>query len=294
MTVIGERLFSYYGYRCVGAVVPHTPPRLGYAAFRHLGDLAYLVSSASRKAVLSNLRHVVPATTGAEELASIARQVFRYQAYNYFDLFRLGSLTAEEIRGLVAVHGWEHAEEALAGGRGVIVISIHFGNLDIVAQSFAVRNCPFTVLAEHIQPEKLYRYVTGLRSSQGIRILPADKYLRPLFKALRNNELIGVAADRNLTGKGTVTQFFGAPALLPDAHVRLALHTGAALLPIFSFRKPDYRFDAFLEPPLFLQSTGDAEGDTKAGMDRLVRVLEKYIVRHPEQWVLFEPVWPEA
>ncbi len=289
-----ESLLSYYGYRLVGAVAPHTPPRVGYAVFRLLGDVAYRVAPASRRAVLENLRHVLPGPIDAARLERLARRVFRYQACNYFDLFRLGSLTAREIDELVVVQGWEHAERARQAGRGTIVTSIHFGNLDVVAQVFAVRQCPITVLAEHVQPEKLYQYVSRLRSSQGIRILPADAFLRPLFKALRNNEFIGVAADRNISGAGTVTNFFGAPALLPDAHVRLALHTGAAVLPILSYRRPDNRFDAFIEPPMFLERTGDAEADIRAGMDRLIRVLEQHIARHPEQWVLFEPVWPEA
>jgi KDO2-lipid IV(A) lauroyltransferase len=133
--------------------------------------------------------------------------------------------------------------------------------------------------------------VTSLRASKGIQIIPADSFLRPIFSALRHNGLVGIAADRNLTGTGSVVQLFGAPALLPDGHIQLALRTGAPIGLFFSVRRPDNTFEAFIEPPLELERTGDQERDVRSGMTKLVAVLERYIGQHPEQWVMFQPVW---
>ncbi len=212
-------------------------------------------------------------------------------SFNYFDLFRLGSLTAREMNELWLSYRAGSTPSALVRPDGGPSSPAFISATWMSWRRSAVRQCPYGA-GRALQQAVSVR--GRLRSSQGIRILPADAFLRPLFKALRNNEFIGVAADRNISGAGTVTNFFGAPALLPDAHVRLALHTGAAVLPILSYRRPDNRFDAFIEPPMFLERTGDAEADIRAGMDRLIRVLEQHIARHPEQWVLFEPVWPEA
>jgi len=115
--------------------------------------------------------------------------------------------------------------------------------------------------------------------------------MRPLLEALRNNEIIGLAADRNLNETGTLVHFFGAPALLPDGHVRLALRTGAKIVPAFSLRRPDNTFETFAEPALPLENSGDTEQDVRAGMAQLVAVLEKYIGQYPEQWVMFQPIW---
>lgn len=271
--------------------MPLVPPRLGYALFTRIGDLAYATSKASRENVLDNLRHVLGLQAEPARMAQVARQIFRNQARNYYDLFRVAALSAEQIDRLVTIHGLQHIDEALSTGKGLIVVSAHFGNLDVTAQAFALRQYPITVIAEHLKPEKLYQYVVSLRASKGIKIIPADSFLRPLFKALRDNEIIGLAADRNLTGTGTVIEFFGAPALLPDGHVHLALRTGAKLAPAFSICKRDNTFEVFVEPPLPLENTGDPEKDIRAGMVKLVAVLEKYIGRYPEQWVMFQPVW---
>jgi KDO2-lipid IV(A) lauroyltransferase len=284
-------LLSYYVYRLFGAVMPRIPPRLGYAFFSRLGDLSHDKSATSRQNVYDNLRHVLGPQADPAQIEQIARQIFRNQARNYFDLFRVASLSADQIRGLVTVHGLENIDQALAAGKGTVMFTAHYGNLDVAGQVFSLSGYPLTVVAERLKPEKLYQYVASLRASKGLKLIPSDDFLRPLFRALRNNEIVGLAADRNLTGTGTLIDFFGAPALLPDGHVRLALHTGAKLLPAFSLRKPDNTFEAFVEPAFSVLDTGNAERDVRVGMVQLVAVLEKYIGQHPEQWVMFQPIW---
>jgi lauroyl/myristoyl acyltransferase len=271
--------------------MPLVPPRVGYAIFSRLGNLAYSRAATSRENVHDNLRHVLGAQANPGRIEEVARQVFQNQARNYYDLFRVASLSADQIRRLVAVNGMDNAEQALSAGKGLIVSSVHLGNADVVMQRFALEGYAITGVAEHLQPEKLHQYVASLRASKGIKVLPTDGFLRPLFRALRNNEIVGLAADRIEGESGMLIEFFGAPALLPDWHVRLALRTGAKLLLTFSLRKPDNTFEVVVEPTLDLENTGDREQDTRAGMAQLVARLEKHIGRHPEQWVMFQPIW---
>jgi len=287
---------SYYVYRFFGAVMPYVPPRLGYAIFDRIGSLSYQNGTTARENVHDNLRHVLGPQADPARIAEVACQIFRNQARNYYDLFRVASLSADQIRSLVTVHGLEHIDQALSAGKGVIMVSAHLGNADVVLQRFALQGFPITGVAEHLQPEELYQYVASLRASKGVKVIPSDSFLRPLFRALRNNEILALAADRIETENGTVIEFFGAPALLPDWHVQLALRTGAKLLLAFSVRRPDNTFEAVTEPPLDLENTGDRARDIRAGMAKLVAVLEKYIGRSPEQWVMFQPIWklPES
>ena len=286
-----QTFLGYLIYRFVGLVAPLVPPRLGYAIARRLGDLGFGVLARSRSNVLDNLRHVLGQRTDPGRLRRLARQAFRTQACNYFDLFRVARLSPESTEALVTVHGWHHVEQAMAAGKGVVLVSAHFGNLDIVAQAIVLRGFRVIVAAEHLRPERLFRYVSSLRASKGMRIIPADGFARPLFAALWNNEIVGLAADRNLTGRGVLVPFFGEPALLPDGHARVARRTGARVLLAFALRRPDDRFDAFVEPPIVVEDTGDAERDINLGMLRVVAGLEKFIGRFPEQWVMFQPVW---
>jgi len=294
VTISVQEQLSYLAYRLLGSLMPLVPPRLGYALFTRLGDLSHDKGKTARENVYDNLRHVLGPEANPAETQRVAREIFRNQARNYYDLFRVASLSPGQIQKLVTVHGSEHLDRALAEGKGLIAVTAHFGNLDVVAQAFALRNYPITVVAEHLKPEKLYQYVVSLRASKGIHIIPSDAFLRPIFRTLRDNGLVCIAADRNLTQTGSMVEFFGAPALLPDGHIQLALRTGAPLALFFSLRKPDNGFEAFVEPPFDLENTGDLQRDVRSGMAKLVTVLERYIGEHPEQWVMFQPVWPKV
>jgi KDO2-lipid IV(A) lauroyltransferase len=113
-----------------------------------------------------------------------------------------------------------------------------------------------------------------------------------MFRALRRGELIALPCDRDIADNTRQTDFFGEPARLSDGPVRVALRTGAPLVPGFGLRLPDDTFLVRIEPELELAQTGDLEADVESGMAQIVAVLERYISEHPEQWLVAVNVWP--
>jgi len=111
-----------------------------------------------------------------------------------------------------------------------------------------------------------------------------------VVRALRDGKVLGLLADRAVTGVGERVPFFGGEALIPSAHIALGLRTGAPVIPAFSLRLGNTLVASF-EPPLELRSTGDREADVRSGVAQWARVLETYVRRYPEQWTVFERVW---
>jgi KDO2-lipid IV(A) lauroyltransferase len=111
-----------------------------------------------------------------------------------------------------------------------------------------------------------------------------------IHRVIRDGGALGILADRAVTGVGERVEFFGRPALLPSAHVALALRTGAALVPAFAWREKGFLL-ARIEEPLELVSTGDRDADVRAGVRQFAARLERYVKEYPEQWSVFEPVW---
>ena len=290
-TMLDQSVLSYYLYRLAGFLAPRIPPHLGYRLAEPVGELLYRFPWGARASVRDNITHVLGPSADVER---VVRRVFHNIAKNYYDLFRLPALSRAQIERLVRIEGWEHIERALAKGKGLIFVSAHFGNVDLVSQVFALRGIPVTIPVEHLKPEALYRYVCGLRESKGIRLIPVDGPLLGLYRALRRGEVVGLAADRDITESGIVINFFGAPARLPDGHVRLALRTGAPIVMGFSRRLPDNTFVAYLESPLELETSGDRARDVRAGLEKVARVMERFIVQWPDQWVMTYPIWREA
>ncbi|HOR00782.1 MAG TPA: lysophospholipid acyltransferase family protein, partial [Anaerolineae bacterium] len=267
------------------------PPRLGY----FLAERAATVIchySASRRHVEDNTAHVVGLPPRSPEVKRITLQIFRNQAKNYFDLLRVDRLSSQDIRRAVReVRGLAHLDRALARGHGVVLASAHFGNIDFAGQILAVLGYRVTALAEHLKPERLFQYVRRQRESHGLSFVPIDQLLRPAFRALRANEIVGSALDRNVTDAGRLVEFLGCPARLPDGYVRLALHTQAALVLCFCRRLEDNTFVITVEPEIELDRAADRERAIVAGMAKATAIFAAYLKRYPDQWVYFQPVW---
>lgn len=290
--IFNQTWAGYWLYRVLGVIVPLVPPRVGYPLFGWIGARFFDWFADAREPLRDNLSHVMAGATRAA-VDRVARNTLRNHLKNYYDFFRSSRLSREEVKGLVQVSGLPNLTGALERGKGVIFITAHFGNLDIVGQTFAVNGYRVTTPAEHVRPEALYQRIVATRASKGLTIIPVDGPLLSLARSLKRNEIVGLAADLDVTHSGIVVDFFRAPARLPDGPVRLALRSGAALLPAFSLRLPDNTFAAQAEPPLALQSTGDAEADVRAGVQQMARVMEKWIGRYPDQWVMFHRIWKD-
>jgi KDO2-lipid IV(A) lauroyltransferase len=265
---------------------------MGYGLGRPVGALVLATSPQLRRILTSNFSHVLGPDAGEEQVQSLVRRACANLIKGHYDLFRLSRLSSEEILGMTRVEGREHLDRALAQGKGVILFSAHFGNVDILIQVPLAFGVPLSTPVEHIQPERLFQYTLRLRTSHGLRMYPTGGPMMGLYRALKRGEVIGLAADRGIDVSTRKVDFFGAPASLPEGPVRLALRTGAALVPGFGLRLSDNSFLARIEPALELPNTGDREADVAAGMEMVVEVLERIISQQPEQWLLAKPVWP--
>lgn len=284
-------MISYIVYRLLGWLAPKIPPRLGYGLFARIGDLFYRLDQRGRSVVEDNMRHVLGPDAPPAILSDKVRTVFQMQAYNYFDLFRLPAMTREEIEARTIVHNWEYLERALDQGQGVIVVSAHFGNVDVLLQIIGLRGVECTLLVERLEPERLFEYVVKLRGRFAGTLVPVGSPLKPIFRALRRGEVVPLVFDRDVTGSGIPIEFFGDEGMLPDGYAKLSRHTGAPIVVAFGLRLPDHHLAVRLTPPLVPIRTDNRAADVKAIMHRVLDTAEAYISQHPEQWTLFRPIW---
>jgi KDO2-lipid IV(A) lauroyltransferase len=283
---------TYLLYRLAGVIAPKVPPAAGYAVCRWLGEVLYRFYKPGRTHIQLNLRRILGPQANPAEINRRARATFNHLLYNYFDLFRLPALDSQSVARLVTVDGWEHVEAALAQGRGLVMTSAHLGNIDTILYAMLLRNVAITIPVERLEPPELFDYISTLRMSHGLKLIPIDGSLLDLVRTLKKGGVAGLAADRDITGTGPVIDFFGYPAHLPDGHARLALKTGAPLLVGFSRRNPDHTYRAYFLPA-FYPPEGTEEEQIAAGTKFVIREMEKAIAQNPEQWTVIVSIWAD-
>jgi KDO2-lipid IV(A) lauroyltransferase len=287
-----QDLIVYGGYRLVHALVGPLPPRLGYWVARRAGWLIYHLSPRLRCILSHNIRHVLGLDADEERVQAIVRRICVNIAKGHYELFRASRLTPEQISSLTEIEGMDRLYAALEEGQGAIVVTAHLGNVDMMVQLPLAHGIPISGAAARIRPERLFQYTRKLRQSHGLRLIPSDGPMIGLFRALRRGEVIALPCDRAVGDNVRLVEFFDGMARLPDGPVRVALRTGAPLIPAFVHRLPDDSFRVEVEPPLELPDSGEIEQDVAAGMEMVVDVMERHITRHPEQWLVAAPVWP--
>ncbi|HSP55010.1 MAG TPA: lysophospholipid acyltransferase family protein [Dehalococcoidia bacterium] len=282
-------LFFLFVFRVLGLLPLPALYRVAYA----VGDLGYLLFPGVRANVWDNLRHVYPRGTPRRVMRRAARQVFRNVALYYADLASIPRIDVQELfdKRLV-VHGlFELLVPAAQSGKGVIMMSTHFGNPELVGQGLIPCGVKVFALTEPLQPPQLSRLLDGIRSSKGHTFAPVSVgNVKRVMRTLKQGGVVVLMADRDIEGPRMVVPFMGEDASMPTGPIEVALRTGAIVIPSFTTRR-GFMLDAYCEEPLELEKTGDIEQDVRAGTLKFLERFEKRLRADPGQWAVLERVW---
>jgi phosphatidylinositol dimannoside acyltransferase len=225
----------------------------------------------------------VPGSLMRASLASYARywrEAFRLPAMDHHAL-------GQELAKTVV--GEEHLDAALAEGRGAVMALPHSGNWDIAGVWMAQTRGTFTTVAERLKPESLYRRFINYRESLGFEVIPLSGGEQPplqlLSERLRDNKVVCLMAERDLSRTGVQVDFFGESTRMPAGSAKLAIKTGAALLPVHCWYERDATRFAIYPP---LDCTG---GDVGVITQALADVFARNIAEYPADWHMLQPQW---
>ncbi len=243
-----------------------------------------------RRRVAANLQLVYGKTQTPEQLAAFARRVRRNLATTLIEFMRLSECGPEDLLRRTRTYGQIHLRRALQAGRGVLLVTAHYGSYEVAGAYCAAFGLPITVLARARDDELTEQFVTRTRSQHHIRVIHKTAW-REAVKVLREGGMVGVLADQAVNTGGVMAEFLGQPAATAVGPVLMAQQTGAAVLPCFVTRDANGRLTVELHAPLALPDTGDAEADLRAAVQALNDVLSAQIRYKPEEWQWLHRRW---
>jgi KDO2-lipid IV(A) lauroyltransferase len=274
----------------------HLPPPLGYGIADLISGLVNTLRPDVYWIVHANLRQALGPEIEDGELHRLVRQVFHNNARNDYDLWHLASRGPEAVRAAVHIppESWDHVNQALDRGKGMIIVGTHTGNFDLGILALVAHGKEVQVLGLATPPAGGFNLMDELRERFGAHLTSISvQSLREAIKRLRAGGIILTGVDRPVGGEEAAVEFFGRPALLPTGHVRLALKTDAAIVVAGPHLDKRRRIMVRMSPPLEMVRTGDKDEDLQLNLRRVTSWLEKYIRAWPDQWAMFTPVWPE-
>jgi KDO2-lipid IV(A) lauroyltransferase len=290
----------YRLYAFAAKVVPHLPRGMILALAQVIGLAAWLVAGKARRQATANMLHVlgpdIRATrAGRRRLRKTVLSMFRYNVRNYLEALYLPPTKPEVIqRELQDITGEEHLEEALARGKGVILISVHLGPFNNLTQWFTVNGYNVTIPVERLKDERMLDLMLSLRRRPGVNFTPlgGSVPLRAMIAALRKNELVLITGDRAVVGESVERLFFDATARLPSGPINLAQRTDAMLVGAVGWYERQGRVGGHFTP-ISLAVPEEERADEERLHAKVVEMMEREIRSHPEQWVVFDPVWED-
>ena len=289
-------MMTQYLFLRLGSILAgYVPVRLGYFLATAFARMAYARGGRRRRTLFHNLTQVVGGSADEQDVAEIALESYRNLARYYYEFMRLPHMSRRELAQRVRFHGLEHLDRVVRAGKGVILVSGHLGNWDVVGAALsALYHTSIYSVAERLRPQKLHDLFVATRAAVGIDVISVSTVAAVMLRVLRQGGIVGLICDRDLQGNGVQVSFFGALTTMPRGPVALALKTGASIVPVFSRRQPDNSLVAEIGTPIALQVTGDTDRDVALNTQKIADCLEAAIGKDPSQWFVMQPIWPNS
>jgi len=286
----------YWLWRGSAALIQRLPARVTYPAAIAGGELGYLLWASKRRITKRNFAVVLGRDEGDVEVARVARRSFRNFAKYVTEIMRFPRLELDELKRLVHIDGWENLRAAMDHGRGLIFVSIHFGNFELGGARIA-DEIPLNVIADDLENQRLMDFLIGNRAHKNITLHSPDGAAKKVLGALRRHEMVGLMMDlgpRANAFDNVVATFCGIPTRFPAVAAALARVSGAPIVVAAVVRQRDNTFRGIALPPILVERSREAGDDIERATQAIASGLEHFVRQWPDQWYIFRPMWPAS
>lgn len=272
----------------IGAMPLETSMRFGKAVGRFLAKRFPKLKKTARR----NLEIAFP-EMAENEREQIAEGTFESLGRHLGFVSHFKKFKHEDIKNLVEVVGREHFDEAYARGKGVLFFTGHFGSWEVFNLLPPAFGFGMNILVRRIDNPLVENFVDKMRTRFGSVTLDKTRSARTMFRVLENGELLGILADLNVQEKeGVFVDFFGVPASTTTSIAKLAVKTGASVLPAFAvWEESKSKYVVYLEPEIQYTADDNSPENIRELTQKITATVENYVRRYPEQWLWIHKRW---
>jgi len=244
-----------------------------------------------RRVALENLAIAFPERSAAAR-RQLCRAAFRHLGMTLIESIILLVADPAVLLSRVSVDGLEHLRAEAGNAGGLLVLTGHFGNWELLGLAHILVDLPLAVVVRPLDSPLLNRLAERLRARTGAELIAKRRALPAVVDALRRGRMIGVLLDQNASrSEGVFVPFFGRPASTSRSLALLSLRTGRPIVPIFIHREPDGRHRIVVEPALGRPAADSSDAAVVELTAQCAQRTEATIRRWPEQWFWLHRRW---
>ncbi len=244
-----------------------------------------------KKTVLENLAIAFP-DKSSDERYQLAFNCYKSFAVSLVEILYMPSLTPEHMKKMVDCPNKELIVKSYNEGKGVILLSAHFGNWEYVAASVSLQiGIPFSVIVKPQSNPYVNNWMNRVRTQYINKVVPLGISIRNVYKELSSKNIVAMVADQRGPAEGLRVKFFGRDSAVYSGPAMLALKTSAPIIFGVAIRQADYSYEIVLQKIDQSNLPDDEEGKVRGLSQRHISFLESIIRQHPEQWFWMHKRW---
>ena len=267
------------------------PRKLAFRLGNLMGQILFLADRKHRKIALNNLTRAFGHEKNPYEIKIVARRVFKNLGQIIFEIGRSLRLESKDFQKYFNIQGLSNYRNAYEKGRGVLLLTAHMGNWELLSIIMAMAGYPVSVLYRPLDFFLLDRLFAMIRGRFGAELIPSAQSMRKILRSLKHDKAVGMLMDQNVDWyEGVFVDFFGHRACTNKGMALLARRTEAPVIPVFLVReKSGFMAEFGSEIPLI--KTEDIRKDVEANTQQYNRIIEDFIRRYPDQWFWVHQRW---
>lgn len=257
-----------------------------------IGRTTYLLLDRLRQTGERNLQLAYP-SLAAGQRTILLKRIYRNLGWQLAEFCQMSRYTRQNSADFLRCEGLEHYMKARDAGRGVLIVTGHLGAWELSSFYHSLMGYPMSMVIRRLDNTRLDRYVNRIRCLHGNRVLHKDDFARGLIGAMRKGDTVGILMDTNMTPpQGVFVDYFGHLACTASGLARVALKTGAAVLPGFMlWEEAENAYVLRFGPQITLPATGNSEVDVLASTQACTAAIEQWVRRYPDQWLWVHRRW---
>lgn len=287
-----RQYLEYAPAALVARLFEYLPRPCARLAGQGIAEGFYRLHPRLRQVGLRNLELAYPMQNPAWR-ERMLRMEYRHLGRQMAEFCRFPRYTPTNLDAICVTRGLEHYLEARARGRGVLILTAHLGGWEISSFVHSLRGYPLRFIVRPLDNRPLDRMVNRIRGLHGNQPINKRDFARGLLQAMADNQTVGILLDQNsYPPQGVFVPFFGNLACTAAGPARIALRTGATVVPGFTvWEAAERRYVLYFDPALPLVRTGDDEADVMANTAQYTAVIESWVRRYPDQWLWMHRRW---